>query len=489
MGPILIALILGGVFAQGCRHAKENSLLDAGTNTPEKKKLTASDVSILVPLKANTARDRIFEIEGDGFCNALKLDFGGSNPILSQSHFDNIKANAYSKLPPFRINPFGSDEVLRKVNNELRNAPTESASCASPFLPSDLNNVNDRSFLKSKNNLAMIRDLPQEVCDYTNWRVVGLRFDPCLASAEMDDFFTKGSFPKDRCPTREVRLVVQPFTKCPTCTNWRSIDATMHLLYDLDDPAAFITDLRKFARVSATHMDSGWGKISSDRTLIPHPGLRSEMNCSGTIGPIGQAYRNLVKKYANPQTLNGAAMMTADRVLQHWSFTTVRVKSRGLPRSFFSFAVGAVDRFLPFSPSTASVNIYDIFTPGTLTGANARRLGSLANRVQNPRLITQVPDRTNRTSDCLSCHLSEQALQKVAEASDFSISKFGPTPFKRTIDGTATAPPRWTGFDRRFHNLNNLRNFGYIGEFEFGVSLRVTNETDSLLQTIETYFP
>jgi len=478
---LVAVFLLAGTIAE-CKSPNLRSTLAA---TPVgASALAASDLAILAPLAASpSAAKEMFSVEGDGQCNVFGFDAGAADPILSRRLFQELSDQVFAQLPPVRVDPSlpaATQAMLTKINERLRSpAAKQDAKCgeAISFTP-----FPDTVLLKTAAHIARIKGILGGVCNYENWRIVSMRFDVCTDSPAVAGWDTATQLPK--CQYTEFRLVAQPIVPADGGSH-EVLDDAIHLIYRLDQPAALIQSLRAFRALSddATK-GSPWAEADRGgaRMLLPHPGLRAEMNrCNG---PVSRAFRDLVTSYARESQLTSLAWMTSSTAEAQWTFRTSDVRGGHVvasedPRIHENFSLNAFNsqQYPLTTDETLATSIHPWYKSlAENTAAQARSFAPTVNALLNPKVISQQAD-AKHNSNCVSCHLADQTrdgLQTLA----------GSWPATNQYP----APPMWSPFIQRGHSMQNLRNFGYVPGFHFGVSARTVNEVDALRDSVQRFF-
>jgi len=444
----------------GCKHAGLRSAVK-DADVGQANALSASDLSILFPLKSNksTGDFDVFRKAGDGFQNAPGLDLGGDVPILSEGLFQSFVDDA-----------FGGNGNVK-------------GSCKSPVIDAEDFDRADGDLLPLAKHLAMIRGIDTRICDYKVWRVVGFRFDPCLERPLVKDLHTLNAMPAS-CKSAEARLIVQPFAYYAGA--WTAIDGAMHLIYHAPDIQKLVLGLRKIRQASDRSVETYALPAGFSRSLLtPHPGLWAEMEIEN--GPVATEIRTFLTSFTNEERLSGIAWMTSSRGSMQWSFGTRKVVGRKLKPNAnqtaesFSSSVFSHKK-IPFSPMSSGVlNIaayYDI--PGH--GGQVSDDGGRLNDISNPLIVSQILSG-ERSSTCVSCHMTDQTMQRL----NISLSRPSMYPGPRPYVGHGSATNlTWKSLKKR--SFHNLRNFGYGPGFVITLSQRAIHEADDLVETIERFY-
>lgn len=324
-----------------CVKKKNTSALKAFENTgpapTDSLEFIPEDLSILYPIKGSPAMDTLFETEGTGICLVPRLSHkdlstGMEVSFLSEATFQKISQLIFA-------GPSGCPVV------DPRSGQASSALLAA------------RDANGNPLHVAQIKGLPEEVCGYSNWRIVAFRFDPCLQRSK---FGEKGpaseeAFVSDReageaagkCQM-ETRLIVQPIVT-DNGGNLRVIDDTFHLVYRVESAKDIINDLRSLKKIKDSVLKlKPWPMPTPDIvSLRPHAALRAEMSTCNestsaeetkkrldvndlkqTQAPFAFAFVEFLKKHTPESKLMGVAWMTSDRGPSHWTFGTLKNESK-----------------------------------------------------------------------------------------------------------------------------------------------------------------
>jgi hypothetical protein len=499
----ILGVACGAAFlVAACKHddVQTRPLSIATPMTLDPDVLGASDLAILVPLRglARAAPSDPLGGSGDGVCNAPTLDLApqgalppapgavvGAAPTLGRPLFEQLAQEAFASLPRIDV-PKDLEPGLRSRILAF-NAQTvgKRRVCGES---SDMPSMSEAELLETRTNVALVHGTNTDICDYSRWRIVGFRFEPCLERPDIDGWDDAGVLPE--CPTREVRIVAQPIHRDANGA-WIVSDDALHLLYSLDDVAGLVKDLRALRQLSVDQLSQKPWKAEDDRNLFllrPHAGLRAEMGrCDG---PVAAAFRGLLGRWAPQSRLKAVTFMSGSLDGAHWSMaerkivdgqpdtTPLRIESVSLPLEREGVSPLATDE-------TRSPSVHTVYDEPLATleyeslAQHARDLAAIA----DPRRVTREgPHATN----CVSCHLVDRALTMVGEQLKQGPGFAGIDPYKR-VDGSDVVA--WPPFRQRRHQLTNFRNFGYGPGFQFGVSLRTINEVDAQVEAIARFFP
>ncbi len=211
--------------------------------------------------------------------------------------------------------------------------------------------------------------------DYGQWRVVALRFDPCVPALT-------GTTPG--C-LRQIRLVAQPLAG-----RRGGEDLALHLLYKIgqgalakDDPVVF--KLKKIRDLSAQT-----GAPTAGLPLAVHPGLQMEFQ-RGQRKSIGQLVHDLILTTCNSENLMELA------------FTSSNPNMDG-PWFFFSGLVhGNTWQAAPIAQLPGPTRVQQTFFDGSID-IETKNPELTAQSAEDPRL------RHPHDTDCASCHLAARQL-------------------------------------------------------------------------------
>ena len=478
-----------------------------------------SDLSLLVPLQSRpqvAASDSLFGHNGTGFCNAPTLDLGGEDPMMRQDQWqDWVKDVLLSVLPlPADAAAWvGKVPPAAEIYQQMLVLPDVDtvADCPDP-VASDLLIQDVAVLRRAGTNVATQQSLPRGACSYRQWRVVAARFDPCPFQtkllADHPDALTPSvhpEFPVAACGGAELRLVVQPFMR-DASSGYRSIDMAMHLFYRVPDFAGAIASLHRFKDTTRQALASSGLEPPDADVLLPHPGLRLEMDCGGyplgdggigALGPVGKAWRQLLSGYAKSSLLFKVAWALSDNSGGNWSFglrllqpVAGRQDLRRLEAfKVETFTAAALPEGSPFSPLDTRLSTVDYFYPGERSLAE---LSNGAGKVALGELINLGnPDKTSFNlggklgGSCASCHARDFVERSVRDSTGQDAAALA-----RIAQVPALNPPMWPPFRVAIEqrNFNNVRQFGYGPAMTLGVSRRSINEAVNLTRLFNDYF-
>lgn len=492
--------------------------------------LSPSDLAILFPLKPSAEPDALFPVEGDGYCNAPALA-DEQQPLLSLKDFNflidqifgvqaAIEPPAYLAVPDAELpedlrerkRHYGawSDLSAAAEQRQAQLAAVQSAYdhtdypaplfCHQPHLAGDIADLGDDYQLELGHHLVQSEGVLHRACDYDAWRVVALRFNPCLEQAEIPGFWQHDALPA-ACRTREFRLVLQPVYR--EGDRLVVADLAMHFIYrlPLSGMNELIAGLKGIRRLQPQSK-------AEPLTLAPHPGLMAEMNrCDGAVAG---GIKALVAKAAQREWLSSVAWMSSSASQSRWSFGSFPAASIGksLPDSSSLTASISlremsqrVDRF-PFTKALMAeheVTVAPVYekpfrNPGEpitdpVQLAEARRIFAQLDKLDNPLLISQVADDPHSfSSDCVSCHTVSQSRKRLAAAVAIDDVSAQAEPSYRNRKGQKAVP--WPLLPKR--RSSNFRNFGYgpgsSDRFLPAIAPRVSHEALNIVDVLETFF-
>ncbi|MBC7531855.1 MAG: hypothetical protein H7318_09770 [Oligoflexus sp.] len=530
----LVGLTFG---AYSCGQSDSNSKISVQTSPAPRpriiEELGASDLSILVPLQSSTFEDPsesvFFGKVGTGMCNAPTLDLGGADPILSQSLWqDWAKDSLMSVLPlPSNALAYRADVVtaglsstiasLKADMNALPDVDLASDDLCPEAIGSESLQVDNVELLRNEGtNVAVTQSLPAGACHYKNWRVVAARFEPCSyrpsVLAHDPGALTESTnprFPSEACGGAELRLVLQPFIANED-GGFTSIDMAIHAFYKIDDTNAFIDDLRNLRSITRTVLKGQTGEgtravwyADEKDMLLPHPGLREEMDCKdGLDSPqrVGVEWRRILAKYARQSQLFKLTWMASDNSGSNWSFglrlvqpkegtVEPRFVKRGESFKVETFTLSQITRGFPFTPFDLRLKSLDYFYKA---GRTDKLLTSDEGKSALKELIDIAnPDKTSLNlggkngASCASCHTRDQTEKAVRTRTGKTHDQLAALAETDTRVFAIWDPIR-KNIEKR--NDNNLRNFGYGPAMTMGVSQRALNEIDAVRQVVNSYF-
>ena len=330
----------------------------------------------------------------------------------------------------------------------------------------------DSSFLGSEFHLANLQALDENIRVYENWEIVGIRIDPCINSFP-SSINTKEDILSCK---KEFRLVAQPFFTADD--NRIALDASFHLIYDIEDIESLINDLKQLAQVGR-EVESN---LETWNVLGLHPALKNEAgNCNGVYT---NNLRNLAKKYAPSSSLKQVAWMTSSGLLEQWtfgalrftngSFTDIQIPGGGTFDNFSSieldsgrFPMNRSIRSISISNTTFGQSVSEYIARTTDRSLQDSAMDDMVNAL-NPNHILQV------SGSCIQCHSAPQFGTIMA-------NRFGRVQPQFLLSGAEVET------DSRA--MVHFRNFGYSPGFKVTVSPRTANESIEVARLINSFFP
>jgi len=287
---------------------------------------------------------------------------------------------------------------------------------------------------------------------YADWRIVGVRVDPCEMVA-----------PAMPC-TAQLRLVAQSFSS-GTATD----DNAIHIVFGIPD-----ADVPQLLR-DLVHLKTANASTTTNRkALAVHPVLKKQ----GLTGPFATELRTLVTTYAGKATSQNVTIMVTLNAGE-WRFGAGTVGTDGAvvqvpvpcsttPTISMRGTTGSIGNFLASvePAATCADNVNEIidsngkndapFLQGSFFKLSTEQQATdidLALRVINPGL--------NRvgTTDCVACHAASRALARVKDNAFLNLDDGNPNRF---------VPPRFTTTKYATSGIDaigpyNVRAFGYQG--------------------------
>lgn len=535
MMPNLKFLALIGLTLSAASCHSQSPLANSTLRSESKaiEELGASDLSILVPLQSFIYDDPLtstFNKVGTGMCNAPNLDLGGDDPILSSALWQDWAKDSLMSVLPLPSNTAAYREasvvaglpgLLTTLKTDMNALPDVEVPaddlCPEPIGLNDLKVDNIELLRNEGTNVAVTQTLPAGACHYKNWRVVAMRFEPCsyrpsvlAKDASALDSTLHPEFPADACGGAELRLVLQPFIANED-GGYTAVDLAIHAFYKLSDIEGFVDDLRSLKAVTKSTLNASAAKdptsawyADQKEMLLPHPGLREEMDClegAETTGPVGTEWKRILAKYAKQSQLFKLTWMTSDNSGGNWSFglrlvqpgvesETPRFVTRNESFKVETFTVSQATRGFPYTPFDLSLKSVDYFYKA---GRTDLQLSSVDAKASLKELIDIAnPDLTSLNlggksgSSCASCHTRDQTEKAVRTRMVKTHEELA-----AMAETTSLAFPIWDPIRKTVErrNDNNLRNFGYGPAMTLGVSRRALNETDAVRRVVKAYFP
>jgi hypothetical protein len=428
-----------------------SALVESASGAP----LLPQDHTILWPLKFSADKDTVFQMAGDGFCNAPSVV---KDKVVDPATFQQITKIAF--------NNSGNSCDPRKDLEDL----------AFQLSPAEL--------LSQKIPLVLAKGVPPTICDPSLWHVVAMRADPCHnITAKLKTGAT--------CEA-QVRLVLQPFETSPIGVKVVR-DFTIHLVYKVPDWSKVQRDLEAVADVSrASESKTPWEpSIDGKNILRPHHGLRNELGrCDG---PVAKAVKKFVTDHTLPENLVVAAAMGSSFAVKEWTFWAYRAQGSGAQKQMVQTPVNDlnVDNFSDslFTKGQYSLtpellkkpNLPSVTDQITKVAANQlqpadkvpearQKLFAEMQAILNPRQISQTG------ANCTSCHLAPQTLQGLAALYGAAEPDVGVDTFRATV---------WPGFNSKSRSFIHLRNLGYGPQFNLSINRRTINEVMLVQEWIE----
>ena len=288
------------------------------------------------------------------------------------------------------------------------------------------------------------------------YRVVGVRFDPCFPG-------------EGGACRRQIRLVAQPVEQ--GLEGVQVVDAAAHLLYDLDEAAwaDVVTGLHRLHTLA--------GDRTRGQPLSVHPVLDAE----GADGPYGQALAALVRRHARSERLVQIAGMSTNGAV--WIFRATDVVRGALVPHAIPRLPGAPGHIVsprrhtptlggyhfdpelpagdPLGPMAAGTDF--LTTPADTLRAELEEIG----RLLHPTATSPA------THDCGSCHAADFMVREVLAARP----EVAVTP--------AFAAPRFDlrRLDGNVHDVQSLRAFGWFGR-EPAIAQRTIHESAAVAEAL-----
>ena len=285
---------------------------------------------------------------------------------------------------------------------------------------------------------------------YTDWRIVGVRVDPCEMVA-----------PAMPC-TAQLRLVAQSFSNGSSTD-----DNAIHLVYAI--PEADVSQLLR----DLVHLKTANASTTTNRKALGiHPVLKKQ----GLGGPFATELRTLVTTYAGKAASQNVTIMVtlnagewrfgAGAVAPDGHVAQVPVPCSTTPTISMRGTTGSIGNFLASvePAATCADNVNEIidssgrndapFLQGSFFKLSADQQATdidLALRVINPGLNRVA------TTDCVACHTASRALARVKDNAFLNLDDGNPNrfvPSRFTTTKYATSPIDAIG-------PYNVRAFGY----------------------------
>ena len=329
-------------------------------------------------------------------------------------------------------------DKLLDVNDVSILFPRSSGGALHPAIDAKGNLFGDGS-MKNISDFAASKGMP--LPDGAEWKVVGLRFDPCAPG--LSDSAIAGS-PAKKC-IMQFRLIAQPFR------GTRDLDFAAHLVFNLglEDKAilgknpAVLGAMAKLSKIKEASASAG-GKTAGI-PLGPHPGLQAEQRSNGNT--VGALVQDLITSFTQSPSRSIAIMSLANGGPEPWRFVAGSLNATG------TWAPIA----MPVSPAEQVQEIgflgNGVFpVGGAVNTAGFFNGGSPSNAI--PFQVENPVDRHFFNTDCVSCHTSSALQNGQARAGAGRIA------------GRHAVPANITGYVAKEHSQDsswNVRNFGYFG--------------------------
>lgn len=318
---------------------------------------------------------------------------------------------------------------------------------------------------------------------HENWRVVGVRFIPCVLSRDL----ITGKLKVDEAPgcVPQVRLVAQPFV------NGKDRDVTVHLVYSLGlvpiQPSfeSFVALVNPPNPGTPTVMQKAAGFLrqikqqsraigvdTNGMPMQPHPGLVQELLLAQKPSPsLGIQIKTFVQSFTQPRTMTNISFMgLVTPGFEPWIFfggdLGPRPQARPQPPAAFdesslvfvpkgarpTDAAGQRQK----SPSAIMLSFVDkpqvqpspqdLSTAPLFESKPTPAAREAIFKIDNPSL------RHNFNLDCVSCHTTTTRAVDLKIRSTDTDSRFASPPgISGFIDPKNVPRDRW-----------NLRNFGHF---------------------------
>lgn len=332
-------------------------------------------------------------------------------------------------------------------------------------------------------------NLPKEVANLQNWRLVAMRIDPCAPG-----LITYG-LDQSKC-LQEVRMIAQPFSYDGV---WEYHDYALHIIFEVSQgyPAQSLNFKELVQQLSQLKEDNRNAGIETNGVpLRIHPGFKrnefrtqlhqvllagipkynlKKITFTGAESEVGPwvffqglvtnhhfvlepdpTLRNLPFSHAFPELPGEGGVISPQPTNFNWTIS--HSHDRGLGPSISElFYTGAID----------------LSKPAVLSDGTESKVFKLEDLVH----VFENPNITNRTnSDCISCHttMSRGLLMNISEK---------PNAFKYKI------PNEHISTKTTFLNSSptNFRLFGWFGSRPV-ISPRVINESADVADLIEKLY-
>lgn len=425
-------------------------------------------------------------------CDLLpSLEVMSGFPVLSRSRFQALIDSTAGYIRP--IDPASiptalieSGSLTKKQAQTMNQRIIEglpTASCKNPLVPAIVRDLSDEEILSLNLNLALIRNLNQEICDYENWRVVGFRFDPCPNHPEVPGYDRSQVFPAQCTP--QARLILQPYISNRGGTA-EVLDYALHIFFEVQDPVAMLRKLRVLRDEAMTAAGLA-GQGTGDVVLPAHPALKAAaLQCdSQSSRQIFETFLKFMSTTTIDARLNKLTWMFSSEGSGQWTFGEMKIEdidalkadpSQIVDDNFESFSLSAESQYSYPVRMDEQVRHIGMWYRDPLWQNPDASIGEQEidhiHAVLHPDVTTQAGDAHDHKSNCISCHIVQQTQQRIIEE------------LGELSGGLHAYAPGSIGIDRdltRSRPMDNLRNFGYGPSFEPTMALRTINEIDRLV--------
>lgn len=486
---------------------KEGSL-SGSCNLPTLKLKTKEGIPLLPKNYFHKIVDEAFGIEG--FINPPNYIFK-RNDLLSPNQL--IKKKTFLSKVKLRKSRAVRKLQLKNIQKQFETEYPKPLYCGKFRDYSRLSKLSDEIILDSNGGLSKLKNIPSSLCNYNHWKVTAIRLDLCLEQPEIKNFFSKGeSLPKD-CLTQELKLTLKPvYSKNEQYITMDNASIKLIFYLDRDQDKKIIKDLIFISQltnlIEKQYFASNLEIENEPGILMPHPGLRKEMNsCDGSIS---NSFKLFLSRHIKSKNLVAASYWLGNKKLNRFSMGVIpfyQSKSTYLDERnrVESFSLQNLSRRIDKKPHSENIdrfseNIMDSYLkpfrnspfkieePITLN--TIKKIMGKINKIENPTKVTQFPINPSHTgSNCLSCHLTAQSknyLNQIVKTQHSAKSNFH---IYKNQEGST--PKIWSKFKPK--SMKQLDNFGYYynqrtKNLEYSISRRVINETENLLDVIGTYY-
>lgn len=355
---------------------------------------------------------------------------------------------------------------------------------------------------------------PQFAAEYSAWRIVGFRFDPCASSTKHAEI---RSISELKNCLFEIRLIAQPFQpesspQTPTgkpvenaqkLNVFKTSDFAMHLIFEVpvENQASTLTQL-----VSDLRVLKGSSSIeTTGEPLSVHPTMSREG--IGAEGKYAKLLRQTILKYTGGTKLTSIAFSGLLGGDKSWGFMSVPVDSK-------TQTVGAHVK-IPDLPSQRQANRMSglssccTFDPPLITEEpNMQTMGTFLIKTaqikpggddllkfqqdkaniqefkQNLKLSLKLENPSAQSQfegNCVSCHVATPFKHLSATNMNQDISQ---------IADYLTPNGKTTKADLKSLNVSpwRVRNFGYLNEIPI-ISQRTINESAAVADLVSRIVP